>query len=263
MLLCFLIEAFLFCTFLEIFSMNVHNIMEEVVSQHVNELYEQAKEAHSPWLTCDCENCRLDTISYVLNRVAPKYVVSGRGVTYSSNSLADDHQILADVDALALEGIRLISATKRPFHSLPRKDCELPNHEQPVFNFPTFMGTVLDGSTFEPITGATVLLTNEGIPLEMIDKTWVNPAKTFFSTRGSYSFWVKPLPAESAGIQKKFNFTIEVSAPDYEPVVYSFEVPIESEPSVQSEINSVYSLKIKDLVIFKSDIKNDMEWYIS
>ena len=52
--------------------MNLHNLMEEKVVKHVNELYDQMKDQKISWLSCDCEHCRLDTASYVLNRIPPK-----------------------------------------------------------------------------------------------------------------------------------------------------------------------------------------------
>ncbi|MBQ0051280.1 MAG: late competence development ComFB family protein [Treponema sp.] len=238
--------------------MNIHNMMEEIVAQHVNITYDLLKGANTAWLSCDCENCRLDTISYVLNRVPPKYVVSGRGVNHNSNVLKDDIQLRADIDAITNEGIRLISETKRPFHALPRKDCEASEVEIPAFNFPTFSGSVLDGSNFEPISGASVLLKCDGKPVEMVDKTWVNPAATYGSTRGQYSFWIKSISTEKAEVIKKFNFSIEVSKEGYEPVIHHFEVPIQSEMHVHNELNSVYSVKIKDIVLFKNDIVDTM-----
>ena len=36
--------------------MNVHNIMEDVVEQNVNELYDQLKETKPSWFSCDCNN---------------------------------------------------------------------------------------------------------------------------------------------------------------------------------------------------------------
>lgn len=240
--------------------MDVHNLMEELVTQHVNIIYDLLKNSNSSWLSCDCENCRLDTISYVLNRIPPKYVVSGRGVTYSSKSVEDDHQLKADIDALSNEGIRLVSETKRPFHSLPRKDCEIDIPEIPSFNFPTFMGTILDGTTFEPIAGAKVTLHDEqGQLVEMVDRTWANPAKTYNSTRGTYSFWIKSLQTDKQGVTKKFHFTLQVEADDYTPIIYSFEVPVTSDAVVKNELNSVFAIKIKDLIMFKTDITNPME----
>ncbi len=238
--------------------MNVHNIMEEIVSQRVNNLYEQIKKQNSSWLTCDCANCRLDTISYVLNRVPPKYVVSGRGVTYTA-SVLEDNQLKADIDAVGMDGMRIVSSTKRPFHTEARKECEIQSEKGPVFNFPTFIGTVLDGSTFEPLTGAIITLKKDGKEVDMIDKTWSNPCSTYQSTKGAYTFWAMPEKAENFGISKSFIFTIEISAPDYEDTVYTFEVPVVSEKEARSELNSTFSLKIKDLVLFRNDISNPMD----
>ena len=88
--------------------MNVHNIMEEKVFNHVNDLYNQMKEQNVSWLSCDCEQCRLDTASYVLNRIPPRYVVSGRGVSH--NASLDDTQLRADINALVMEGKQTIVA---------------------------------------------------------------------------------------------------------------------------------------------------------
>ena len=84
--------------------MNLHNLMEEKVVKHVNELYDQMKEQNISWLSCDCEHCRLDTASYVLNRIPPKYVVSGRGVSH--NVSADDTQLKADIDVYVGENVK-------------------------------------------------------------------------------------------------------------------------------------------------------------
>lgn len=241
--------------------MHVHNIMEEIVIQRVNGLYDQVKKSNPSWLTCDCENCRIDTVSYVLNRVAPKYIVSGRGATHAIPTM-EDTQIRADIDALSLEGIRIVSSTKRPYHQIARKDST-DLTPSPVYNLPTFMGTILDGTTFEPMTGVTVTLTQDGKPVQMIDGTWANPVKTFKSTQGSYSFWAKPISAKKEGLNERFTFTVELSAPDYTDVTYTFEVPVVSESTMRTELNSIFTLKIKDLIMFRADIENPMEMSIS
>ena len=230
--------------------MNVHNLMEDIVSQAVNKLYEQVMQAKASWLTCDCENCRLDTISYVLNRIPPRYVVSGRGVTHSTEQL-NSSQLKADIEALSMEGMRTVSSTKRPFHSSERKDCTIQPAAKPAFNFYTFTGSILDGNTFEPVTGASILLKLDGKPAEMVDKTWSNPVTTVKSTKGRYSFWIKSQPTRKADVTKKFNFSLEITAPDYEELIYHFEVPITSERSIRNELDSTHSLMIKDLVLFK------------
>ena len=238
--------------------MNVHNLMEDLVIQNVNKMYEQVKEANAAWLSCDCENCRLDTVSYVLNRIPPKYIVSGRGVTHASETLSNK-QLLADVDALILEGMRTVSSTKRPFHNNARQDCTVVADNTPSFNFPTFTGTILDGSTFEPITDAEIVMKMDGNPVEMIDKTWSNPYKTCRSTKGTFSFWAKAIKANSEGEQQKFAFTFEISAPGYTGTTYNIVLPLISEGSSRKEIDSTYFLKLKDFILFKEGIENPME----
>lgn len=238
--------------------MDVHNLMEEVVSYRINKLYNQVKEINALWLTCDCENCRLDTISYVLNRIQPKYVVSGRGVLHARDVM-EDPQVKADIDAIGIEGIRVVSTTKRPFHSEPRKSCTVQKTSNPVFNFPTIQGTILDGTTFEPLIGATIKLTSNGNEVTMADMTWANPINTYHSTKGTYSFWPKALQTKTEGESKKFSFTIDVTAPGYDAVTYSFETTITSEAYVRGELDTTVSLKIMDLVMFKSEIKNNMD----
>ena len=237
--------------------MNVHNLMEDVVIHTVDKFYDNIKKEGASWLTCDCENCRLDTISYVLNRVPAKYIVSGRGITHAADVL-ENQQIKADVEALVLEGMHVVSDSKRPFH-LSEKG-ELPEENNtPSFNFPAFTGTVIDGGSFEPVPGAELLLKYEGKPAEMMDKSWSNPLTTVKSTHGAYSFWVKPMPAEAAGITKKFNFAIEVTADGYEPRTYHFVFPMVSDDCAHANLDSTISFKLKDLVIFKDFMINPME----
>lgn len=230
--------------------MNVHNMMEDLVAAEVNSLYEQVKRVGTPWLSCDCKNCRLDTISYVLNRIPPKYVVSGRGVTHS-NEIFSDHQLIADISAVGMDGLRVISSTKRPFHTLPREDCEAQKEENPSFNFPTLTGNVLDGNTFEPVSGARILLRLDGKTAEMTDMTWANPTQTFQSTKGAFTFWPKSIPAEKTGESRKFAFEVEIEAEGYEKAYQYFEVPVISDPSSRAELNTACSVKIRDAVMFK------------
>lgn len=232
--------------------MNVHNMMEDLVTAEVNGLYEQVKRDRTSWLSCDCKNCRLDTISYVLNRIPPRYVVSGRGVTHS-NEIFADQQLIADISAVAMDGIRIISSTKRPFHSLPREECEVQLDKNPSFNFPTFTGTLLDGGTFEPISGAKVLLKLDGKPVDMVDMTWANPTQTFQSTKGSFTFWAKPIPAEKSGESRKFEFEVEIDAEGYEKSYHYFDVPIISDSSTKTELNAACSVKIRDIILFKRE----------
>ncbi len=240
--------------------LNVHNIMEEQVISRVNQLYRQVKAKGTSWLTCDCENCRLDTINYVLNRIPPRYIVSGRGVAYNQGTLLKDSQLNADIDRICLDGMKLVSTAKRPYHKVATlMDNKEPGSKQPMFNFPTFIGNVFDCSTFEPITGANILLKLNGKAAFMMDSSWSNPCETYAASHGSFTYWVAPRAARVDKENREFTFIIEATMEGYSPVTYSFVVPLVSETLDKRELNSVYSLKIQDIFLFRSDIVNEQE----
>lgn len=238
--------------------MKVHNLMEDVVTKLVNKLYAQAKKENAPWLTCDCEHCKIDTICYVLNRFPSKYVVSGRGITHSAETL-NDKQILADVETVAIEGMKVVNSTKRPFHKdISKADNTV--QEKPAFNFATITGTLLDGSTFEPITGATFTLSCDGKIAEMIDSTFSNPYVNCQQTKGVYCFWMKSLPAEKANETRTFQMKLEITAQGYTPITHHFEITLKSDTSIHSELDSNFTIKLKDMVMFREDIVNEMDF---
>ena len=230
--------------------MNVHNLMEEIVKKSVDNLYENAKSEKLDWLTCDCANCRLDTVSYVLNRISPKYVVSGRGAAHATRDL-ENNQLQADIEAIALEGMKTVNSTKRPYHldSFDKQSDDKPS--TPYFNFCTFSGRVLDGATFEPVPNATVTFKFQGKIAEMFDSTWSNPYITMDVTQGYFSFLLKPIKTKKANEVKSFCFSIEISAQDYEGIQYHFELPIFSENGKRTNFDSTFTYRLNDFVIFK------------
>lgn len=89
-------------------------MMVPYVTKRTNTLYDEISATSKSFVTCSCENCRLETICYVLNLLPPKYVVSGRGVTHTSLSLTG--QSRADIDSAIVSGMRAVSASRRPYH---------------------------------------------------------------------------------------------------------------------------------------------------
>jgi competence protein ComFB len=229
--------------------MNVHNILEEVVIQKVNELYDKIKTLNTTWLTCDCEQCRIDTISYVLNRIPPRYIVSGRGITHQT--AFQNPQTYADIETLIMEGMKTVASSKRSYHGKTNSPETIEN--VPSFNFPAFLGSVSDGETFEPIEGVKLTLFTEDGIATMMDHTWANPILTSLITKGRYSFWLKPIKAETIGQQKTFNFTIEANAPHYELANYSFSVPIVSSKMPELIYNATYSLQLQNFCLFPKE----------
>lgn len=239
--------------------MKIYNLMEELVENKVNKLYDDLKAANTVWLTCDCENCRLDTMAFVLNRIPPKYIISSRGITHTAAD-ANLTQIKADIDTLAIEGIRLVSTSKRPTHNVKSAPEALYiSGSKPFFFFPTFTGTVMDGLTFEPISDAKITLLRDGKPANMIDQTWLNPTQTFKSTKGTYSFCVKPEEAQTEKQDGHFQFTVQIEAEGYESTSYAFSIPVTSEILRQNRGLSLYSLKLQDLFLFPVGTENPME----
>lgn len=229
--------------------MNVHNSMEEFVYTGVNELFDTAIESKAEWLSCSCEQCRLDTICYVLNRIPPHYIKSGRGLAYSqSEDTLDKQQLMADVNRIALEGMKQILQTKRPFHdsapSLPKT---------PVFNFPTFVGRILDGCTFEPKINISVQLLLDGVLAQSIDNSWENPFTINPHTPGTFTFWVKPIGTPKAGTRKVFPFELCIDQEGYDSIRYYFEVAVTSESVIQTAINTEHSLFLPDLHQFPTE----------
>lgn len=229
--------------------MKVHNLMEEYVESRVNTFYDRLNEEKATWLTCDCEVCRNDAISYVLNRIPPRYVVSSRGINHNAE-IINNSQLRADIDALTNHGVHMINSMQRPFH-MPSTNTR--NNDErthiPSFNFPLFTGTIFDGVSFNPLSGVNVMLKNQdGSTVEMFDTTWENPCITYNITNGNYSFWVKPLRAEKKDITKNFHFTIEATLQGYTPMIYGFDISITSKEDEYKTISDF--LKIPDIFMF-------------
>ena len=231
--------------------MKVQNVMESYITNRTNALYDEFAESKNTFITCSCDNCRMDTICYVLNRIHPKYVVSGRGMTYAN--LALNGQIMADIDAMIIDGMRIVNAAKRPYHE--KRKIENPAENVPAFNFPVFMGAVYDGHTFEPMSGVTVELTADGKLVSMEDASWENPTLTYKPGKGSFTFKPIAILADKEGETKNFPFTITIRAENYQPLIYSFNIPVTSS---LGEIPFI-SLKVQDSYMFPVDEINSME----
>ena len=233
--------------------MNVHNLMEDLVITEVNDLFETAKNDKTPWLTCSCNQCRLDTVCYVLNRIPPKYIKSGRGLAYSQQEeLLDKAQLSADIKRIGFEGMKQVLSSKRPHDT----GCtDLP--ATPVFNFPTLVGRILDGLTFEPVSNVSVLLLLNSEKAESIDNSWENPYEITHHTPGTFTFWVKPIAATAEGIKRVFPFEIRVEHKGCDPIQYFFELGIISESVIRTAYSAKHNFIIPDLHLFPIDNELD------
>ncbi|MBP7262685.1 MAG: late competence development ComFB family protein [Spirochaetia bacterium] len=229
--------------------MDIHNLMEELVKATVNELFD-AEERGQAGSWCTCSQCRMDVACYVLNRLKPEYVVSGRGVAYSEMDYVEKLQRTADVVSLVREGWAQINSAKRPNHPHDRRLEPEALPAGPAFNVPPIMGRLFNGNNFEPIAQGTVSLKEDGALVTMMDANWQNPYPIVRNTAGTFIFWPRPATADATGAVRNFAFSIETAVEGYEPIVHYLELDVTAQASADASFSMQVVHKLPDLYVF-------------
>lgn len=228
--------------------MTIHNTMEEVVKQKVAVIFDQAVCEKQTRLTCDCHLCRLDVICFVLNRIQPQYIVSSQGVAFSQTCF--NQQLLADIDILIMNAIHIVNNSKRPHADHTPENLDLFRKSGPVYNFPTFVGTILDGLTFTPLKEVCVSLYHKNEIVKMIDSSWANPYTTNAKIPGTFTFWAEPQKTAEEGNEAVYQFQLKIEAQGYDSLSYFFDVSVKSNEKIFLTYKSEFTHKIPDLYIF-------------
>lgn len=232
--------------------MQVHNLMEDVVAKTVEGVFKDNSKVELS--LSECLHCKMDVICYVLNRIKPEYIISGRGLIHFEDDYHDKLQIEADIIALATEGIKKITEIKRPYYLADKNPV---TKKYPfMFNFPAILGRVLNGKSFEPVDNALVSLYLEGEPMRMVDSTWENPYLIVKSTRGSFSFLPFPYPAAETGQKKSFSLELRISKEGYEPLNHFFNLELTSEKEQRVSYNMEWTYKTETLYLFPEGEKD-------
>ncbi|MFA5937611.1 MAG: late competence development ComFB family protein [Candidatus Paceibacterota bacterium] len=84
----------------------LHNYMEDLAEDVLEEIYSKHKEY------CQCDKCRLDVLSRILNRVPPKYVVTLKGGAFTKLQ-GLELQFRADITREAVKALDLVALTPR------------------------------------------------------------------------------------------------------------------------------------------------------
>jgi competence protein ComFB len=224
--------------------MRVHNLVEDLVIQKVKEMFAGAKDLQDAGI-CISEQCQMDVVCFVLNRIPPEYATSGRGVAYSENDYKKKIQRLADITALIKEGMQTISARQRPVGG--EMDSLDPGY---YFNVPSVIGRLFNGANFAPISDVSVALKLNGELVKVLDPNWQNPYSMVKNTAGTFLFWPHPIPSEENKITKTFEFEIEVKAPGYEELHYFFEQESTSGDHFMDFVMTTESYRLRDLYLF-------------
>lgn len=234
--------------------MEVHNLMEDLVKNVIQEMFDAEKDKTS-W--CTCEQCRTDVACYVLNRVKPEYVVSSRGLAYSELDYIDKLQRMADVVSLVKEGWAKINASPRN-HIVQNAQKTEPLVAGSAYNIPPIMGRVFNGLTFEPMHDIDVFLVNEkDVPVVMMDDNWQNPIRLYKNTAGTFIFWPRPVEAKKQGETQLFTFSVVVKVEGFSELSHfvGLKVISEDHPQLQFSMQNVH--KLPDLYLLPASQDSD------
>jgi competence protein ComFB len=231
--------------------MDIHNTSEDVVCKVVETIIDDLKNKGNPEGFCLCDQCRVDTICFTLNRIEPHYIVSNRGSTRIDYTGIKHQQDEADIMSLALKGFRMVNHNLRPTSQHNADEIlDRPGVNSTIFDIPTITGRIFDGLSFEPIVNVEVGLYCDGELVQMRNNNWQNPYEMVPSTPGTYSFWPMPVLTQDAEKQQDFNFSIKVQSPDYEVLTHFFTITSISKvhsPHLYA-LNRTY--KMPDLYLF-------------
>lgn len=206
--------------------MAIHNLMEEEVLRVINEICDEEAQKENP-LYCVSPGCRQDAACYVLNRIPPRYVSSGRGLAHAEVAYKGNPQLHVDLVTLASEGLKRVTTVQRSFYRGEEAQRDL--QTGPCYNFPTITGRLFNGLSFEPVTGIDVELRRDGRLVEMVDSRWSNPYHIVTNTPGTYLFWPAPESSNEPGERAEFEFEIAADAAGYEPLHHFFSVCLRSD----------------------------------
>jgi len=228
-----------------------HNIVEDKVISRVDEVFKTLEEEGYRDKYCTCDQCRIDTICYALNRLHPQYIVSHRGASRVNWEGSERQQQIADITTVIYDGLKRVNHNQRPNFSHKTKDGGVISVKaQPVFNVPTIMGRLFSGENFAPVSEADVKLLWNNELVTMKDENWQNPYKLVPNAEGAYSFWPTPAVASKAGNHKIFEFTLRVTAPEFETLEHFFKIPVVSEVHAETSFTLERTFKLPDLYLF-------------
>ncbi|MDR3174263.1 MAG: late competence development ComFB family protein [Treponema sp.] len=241
--------------------MDIHNINEDAVFKAISEICDVVEKEDKAHNVCTCDQCRLDMACFVLNRIAPQYIISNRGAARVEQETIARQQLEADIVSLIHEGIKRINHNQRPYSShTGSSDAGAVIANRPVFNLPTIIGRLFNGTNFEPMADIGVKLYQNDKLVNMKDKNWQNPFALVKNIKGTFTFWPESVPAEREDIQRIFNYSIVIEAPEMETIHHFFQMPVTSEsvPVRSFSMNRIF--KIPDLYMFSSgDDEDDFE----
>jgi competence protein ComFB len=233
--------------------MGIHNISEDRVWGSVQNIFDSIKKEGNPENFCLCEQCKMDTVCYTLNRIEPRYIASNRGITRLDQDWVGRQQSDADIAALVYKGLRQVNHNQRQNIAHDDSVTVGATHSGPSFKIPTIVGRLFDGGTFAPLDGVTVELRADGELVPMQNQNWQNPFTLIANTPGSFTFWPAPVPAEEVDKNRIFEYSLKIEAPQYETLIHFFKLPVISNLEDVHPHSSERTFRLPDLYLFRPD----------
>ena len=231
--------------------MELHNTMEDKVISRAGQIFDDFEKDGNQDKYCTCNQCRMDIICYALNRLTPHYILSHRGVSRVYNEDLDGQQQAADITALIHEAIKRVNHNQRPNFDHSKESSQIkPASNVPVYNVPTIMGRVFNGDNFSPLSNAVVELLWNGEVVPMKNGNWQNPCHLVSNTEGNFSFWPAEDIASGPNKRKIFEYTLRVSAPEFETLDHCFKIPVASEIKTAGSFSLERTFKLPDIYMF-------------
>ena len=232
--------------------MEIHNVSEDIVISSVQKIFETLKQEGSSEGLCLCDQCKLDTVCYTINRIKPRYIVSNRGMTRIEQDWTGKQQIEADIATLIYKGLRLVNHNQRPTCSHCNESIANSISAEPRFYIPTIIGRLFDGETFAPLSGVTVELHSDGEIVPMRNQNWQNPFTLIANTPGTFTFWPAPIFTDAVDIHRIFEYSIKVESSQYEELTHFFKIPaISTIHHTSSSFSLDRTFKLPDLYLFR------------
>ncbi|MDR1901558.1 MAG: late competence development ComFB family protein [Treponema sp.] len=230
--------------------MDIHNTKEEIVINKVTEIFDSLEKEENWENFCTCDQCRMDTACYVLNRTAPLYIVSNRGVVRTELEVHERQQTDADIAAMVYEGLRRVNHNQRITSHGGYKTENIQPDNRPVFNIPTIVGRIFSGVNFAPLSNIKIELRRNGELVAMKNPNWQNPYFVVANTEGTFSFWPKSVRAEVSQSHRIFEYSLYINTPDYAELNHFFKIPVISEIQPAGSFSMDRTFKLPDLYLF-------------
>lgn len=217
--------------------MPIRNLMEDIVSAIVDEVF---ADRYNEISDKKARVFKGDIITYVLNKIPPRYYTSERGILHNKLESQIRFQEKSDILMLTYEAIDTVRF---------RRDSELltdvNGEEIKKHFFPHILGEVLEATAFSVIPDVEVTLLFQDMPAEMIDPEWKNPYFTNKATRGFFHFW--PVLDDPENKIKKRKFNLCCRHPKFKEKSVDFEVEVvENRSSYKSHVVSTVLLEAQE-----------------